>query len=53
MELDLFGTNLVLVNVDDINVIGNDVRTRGINVEVSLNACKDTGLAMTLEKLFT
>ena len=31
--------------MDDVNLIGDDIKTIERNVEVLLNACKDIGLA--------
>jgi len=37
------GTHQVLAYVDDVNLIGNDIRTIERNADVLLNACKDIG----------
>ena len=34
-----------------INLIGDDIRTIEINVDVLLNACKDIGLAVIIGKV--
>ena len=38
------GTNQVLAYANDVNLIGDDIRTIEINADVLLNVCKDTGL---------
>ena len=43
LGLDLNGTNQVLAYVDDVNLIGDDMRTIERNADVLLNAC--VGLA--------
>ena len=35
---------------DDVNLIGDDIRTIGRNADVLLNACKDIGLALNTGK---
>ena len=35
---------------DDVNLIGDDIRTIERNANVLLNACKDIGLAVNTEK---
>ena len=45
------GTRQVLANADDLNLIGDDNRTIGINADVLLNACKDIGLAVNTGKI--
>jgi Reverse transcriptase (RNA-dependent DNA polymerase). len=35
---------------DDVNLIGNDIKTTERNVDVLLNACEDIGLAVNTEK---
>ena len=49
----MIGTHQVLAYVDDVNLIGNDIRTIGRNADVLLNACKDDGLAVMKRKLST
>ena len=44
------GTHQILAYVDEVNVIGDDIRTIETNAEVLLNACKDIGLAVNTEK---
>ena len=44
------GTHQVLAYVDDVNLIGDDIRTIERNAVVLLNACKDIGLAVNIEK---
>ena len=36
---------------DDVNSIGDDIRTIERNAEVLLNACKDVGLAVNTGKI--
>jgi hypothetical protein len=36
--------------VDDVNLIGDDIRTIERNADVLLNACKDIGLAVNIGK---
>ena len=38
------GAHQVLAYVDDVNVIGGDIRTIERNADILLNACKDIGL---------
>ena len=35
---------------DDVNLIGDDIRTIERNTDVLLNACKDIGLVVNIEK---
>ena len=44
------GTHRVFVYADDVNLIGDDIRTIECNGEVLLNACKDIGLAIKTGK---
>ena len=46
MELDMNGTYQVLAYVDDVNLIGDDIRTIERNADVLLNACKGNCLAL-------
>ena len=39
----------VLAHADDVNLIGDDIRTIERNARVLLNACKDIGLAVNRE----
>ena len=39
------GTHQVLAYADDVNLIGDDIRTIEINADVLLNACKDIGFS--------
>ena len=39
------GTHQVFAYADDVNTIGDDIRTIEWNADVLLNACKDIGLA--------
>ena len=49
LELDMNGTHQVLAYADDVNLIGDDIRTIERNADVLLNACKDIGLAVNRE----
>ena len=40
------GTHQVLAYADDVNLIGDDIRTIARNSDVLLNVCKDIGLAV-------
>ena len=42
------GTHQVLSYADDVNLIGDDIRTVKRNAEVLLNACKNIGLAVNI-----
>ena len=44
------GTHQVLAYADDVNLIGDDIRTIERNTDVLLNACKDIGLAVNTGK---
>ena len=44
------GTHQVIAYADDINLIGDDIRTIKRNVDVLLNASKDFGLAVNTGK---
>ena len=46
LGLRMNGTHQVLAYADDINLIGDDIRTIGRNADVLLNACKDIGLTV-------
>ena len=37
-------------SVDDVNLIGDDIRTKERNADVLLNACKDVGLTVNIGK---
>ena len=39
------GTHQVLAFADDVNLIGDDIRTIERNADVLLNTCKDISLA--------
>ena len=39
------GTHQVLSYADDVNLIGDNIRTIERNADMLLNACKDIGLA--------
>ena len=41
LRLDMNGTHQVLAYVDDINLIGDDIKTIERNADVLLNVCKD------------
>ena len=51
-ELDMNDTHLVQTLADDVNFIGDDIRTIARNPDVLLNTCncKDIGLAVNTEK---
>ena len=38
--------------IDDVNLIGDDIRTIERNADVLLNACKDVGLVASTEKIY-
>ena len=44
------GTHQVLPYADDVNLIGDDIRTIEINADVLLNVCKNVGLAVNTGK---
>ena len=44
------GTHQALAYTDDVNLIGDDIRTIEGNSDVLLNACKDVGLAVNTGK---
>ena len=44
------GTHRVLAYADDVNFIGDDIRTIERNADVLLNACKDIGIAVNIGK---
>ena len=44
------GTHQVLDYADDVNLIGDDIRTIERNADLLLNACKDIGLAVNTGK---
>ena len=44
------GTHQVLAYADDVNLIGDDIRTIERNSDVLLNACNDIGLAVNTGK---
>ena len=48
--LDMNGTHKVLAYADDVNLIGEDIRTIERNSDVLLNACKDIGLSVNIDK---
>ena len=50
LGLDMTGTHQAFAYVNDLNVIGNDIRTIERNADVSLNACMDIGLAVNTGK---
>ena len=50
LGLDINGTHQVLAYVDDVNLIGDDIRTIDRNAGVLLNTCKDIGLAVNIGK---
>ena len=46
----LDGTHQVLAYADDVNLIGDDIRTIKRNTDVLFNDCKDIGLAINTRK---
>ena len=40
------GTHQVLTYAEDVNLVGDTIRTIERNADVLLNACKDIGLAV-------
>ena len=46
-------THQVLAYADDVNLIGDDIRTIERNADVLLNVCKDIGLAVNIGKKST
>ena len=50
LGLDMNGTHQVLAYVNDVNLIGDDIRAIERNADVLLNACKDIGLAVNTGK---
>ena len=51
--LDMNGTHQILAYADDVNVMGDDIRTIENNADVLLNACKNIDLAVNASKLST
>ena len=51
LGLDVNGTHQVLAYADDVNLIGDDIKTTERNADVLLNACKDIGLAVNIGKI--
>ena len=49
LELDMNANRRVFAYADDVNLIGNDIRTIDRNAEV-LSDCKDIGLAVNTGK---
>ena len=50
LGLDMNGTHQVLAYAEDVNLIGDDIRTIERNADVLLNACKDIGSAVNIGK---
>ena len=50
LGLDMNGTHQVLAYADDVNLIGDDIRTIERNADVLLTACKDIDLAVNTGK---
>ena len=44
LRLDMNDTHQVLAYADDVNLIGDDIRTIEINAHVLLNVCTDIGV---------
>ena len=49
LGLDMNGAHQVSADADDVNLIGDDIRTIERNADVLLNACKDIGLLVNTE----
>ena len=49
LGVDMNGTHQVFAFADDVNLIGNDIRTREWNADVLINTCKDVGLEVNTE----
>ena len=47
--MDMNGTHQILAYADDVNLIGDDIKTIE-RTDVLLKACKDIGLAVNLGK---
>ena len=47
-ELDMNGTLQVLAYADDVNLMGDDIRTIERNADMLSNACKDEHLAFRI-----
>ena len=50
LALDMNSNHRILTYVDDVNLIGDDIRTIERNADVLLNACKDIGLVVNTGK---
>ena len=50
LGLDMNGTHQVSAYADEVNLIGDDIRTIERNADVLINACKDIGLAVNTKK---
>ena len=50
LGLDVNCTHQLLFYADDVNLIGDDIRTIERNAAILLNACKDIGLAVNIGK---
>ena len=50
LGLDMNGTHQVLAYADDVNLIGDDIRTIERNADVLLDDCEDIGLAVNTGK---
>ena len=50
LGLDMNSMHQLLAHADDVNIVGDDIRKIGRNVDVLLNACKDIGLAVNTGK---
>ena len=46
----LSSVNNLCFHADDVNLLGDDIRTIARNADVLLNACKDIGLAVNTGK---
>jgi len=50
LGLDMNGTHQVLAYADDVNLIGDDIRTVERNADMLLNACMDIGIGVNTRK---
>ena len=51
LGLDINGTHQVLAYADDVNLIGDDIRTTERNADVLLNTCKDISHGVSTKKV--
>jgi hypothetical protein len=50
LRMKMNGTNLLLVNADDVNLLGDNVNTIKENAEALIDASKEVGLEVDKEK---